>query len=984
MPLISAHLIDKAALYQRLSARHCSFLSAVARETCSQGRTRSTAHVAEAYDEAYDDDDDDDNQAKVICTQRASTATMYHQTCNNERNLCNHNNSTQTAAKTIVTKVAIILLCVTILPVARASSLWLASSQWPQDLPVNWTQSSAAWRDADEQTRNKLATVLNRLGPNMRASAYFGDALDVKINETLLAWRIMHERLSALAKVQMHALEPAIRKLLDDNKHKLSSECRNSSLEMVRALGNLETWATEMWSATGALPPSGQFDGNFADLGSYQGCMSVQRPADVAQRYTSYCSFAFRPIVPSRKRFHLAFEQESPQLLNMFPATDAIHELAKFAQFYHYIYTRVSACVPFECTPDDMQTLANATAHSFVLQAAPVKCYTGAPYSPAYEASSQHDHRQLWLSNANDNIAHFRSDANEPLPRLVWLHAPINTHQLVAACIVGVCMTIVLAATIWHSAHLLYHSSLERAHKSPTLNGQQAPEEEEHVKLNINSDCSVKMIAEEAKTQQVEECQSRARKIAFEYLSIITNTREFFSVTLRRNEIQCLHGFRAITMMWIITVHTMQYNEWSGFTRSFEGPELVQDILLHPIVNANYVVDNFFLMSGLLTAYTTCTPRGKQAVVRAFNIPAQLVSRYLRLTPQVLLVTLLYILLPLAHDSLFWHDTTHEAAKQCERNWWINLLHAQAYYRHDDMCNLVSWWISVDMTYFVLAMPIIYFIVKHNQVIKAIIMTAAFVSISAVITTYRHYVNGYEPNNLGIVGQVEEVWRDFVTHFFWSPFPHAFPYFCGLWVGYMLANRMYIEYVRRYARIGWTLSVFTMLIVNLSTHFWMTGAWSMDNQVILTTFNVTCTILWALGFGWCIMASHFDTAPSLNKLLVHDTFVWLSKASFIIYLSHMLMVRAYFGSQNTLIEVSSANLFYIVTGNIVVSIAFGVFLCITIETPLMKWQRDITKALNGKSESACHQHEANEVSMSETTGKVADPIKSKLFESEGH
>jgi peptidoglycan/LPS O-acetylase OafA/YrhL len=95
-----------------------------------------------------------------------------------------------------------------------------------------------------------------------------------------------------------------------------------------------------------------------------------------------------------------------------------------------------------------------------------------------------------------------------------------------------------------------------------------------------------------------------------------------------------------------------------------------------------------------------------------------------------------------------------------------------------------------------------------------------------------------------------------------------------------------------------------------------------------------------------IVACHYGCAPAaLNKLLATDISVMLSKASFIIYLSHMLILRMYFGSQYHLIEVSIGSLTLLIMGLVVCSIVFGVFLCVAFEGPCLKFQRAVLRAI---------------------------------------
>lgn len=152
---------------------------------------------------------------------------------------------------------------------------------------------------------------------------------------------------------------------------------------------------------------------------------------------------------------------------------------------------------------------------------------------------------------------------------------------------------------------------------------------------------------------------------------------------LRSNDISCVHGLRFWTISWIIFGHTMQYTEWAGFARAFQVEENIVSFYLQPLLNATFSVDTFFLISGLLTTYVTWSiTRGEY---RRFNKFAFLISRYLRLTPQVLLVILLFIVFPLMGDGPYWKGLIQKESDNCKQNWWVNALYLQAFIKQDQI-----------------------------------------------------------------------------------------------------------------------------------------------------------------------------------------------------------------------------------------------------------------------------------------------------------
>lgn len=611
--------------------------------------------------------------------------------------------------------------------------------------------------------------------------------------------------------------------------------------------------------------------------------------------------------MPSRVRFHQIFRQEDERIGEQFG--DVFVRFAQRAQYFHYLYLKTGVCVPVECGLSDLQQVSSYLGQRWSLMSAPIKCFTRSTQVkseiPADIPSGQMDNQPVLINLTN------RAKTGAQ----VW-----------ALVIVSVALVLVVAASLWHALELLFSPP-----KRPRDNNKQ---------LTTTT------------------TTSGLKHVAFDYLSLITNGVDYLNTktTKQDGEIKCLHGLRAFTMVWIICVHTLQYNDWSGFSRAFENEASLQNPAVHPLINANYVVDNFFLMSGLLASYTIWNSNNKSKQIpgtnNTFSAFKCLLGRYLRLTPQVALISLLNILLPLFGDGPFWYDMTHQAGRNCELNWWVNLLHLQAFYRADRMCNLVGWWISVDMFYYLLTLALLYLILT-NRTRQALTCTLTIVFTCMLITTQRHYEGQFTPNNLATVPQIGEVWTEFVVNFVWTPYPHAPAFFSGLWLGWAMAQKKWLPQVRKYSTLGWLVSTISLVTVNYSSRLWVTGYLGLqpEYQFIATGYNLLCVLVWAGALGWFIIACHYGCAPEqLNNLLATKSCILLSKASFIIYLSHMLLVRAFYGSQYNLLEVSLASMLVIIISMVVISILFGVFLCIAFEGPCLKFHRFVMLKLRHQRE----------------------------------
>lgn len=87
----------------------------------------------------------------------------------------------------------------------------------------------------------KLAELVRRVGPNMRASADYHDFEDVGLNESIEAWRLLRNQAEQFAKNQVKFLGPKVRHLLMEAN--VSSKCLESIETTLSSMKQLEPWA---------------------------------------------------------------------------------------------------------------------------------------------------------------------------------------------------------------------------------------------------------------------------------------------------------------------------------------------------------------------------------------------------------------------------------------------------------------------------------------------------------------------------------------------------------------------------------------------------------------------------------------------------------------------------------------------------------------------------------------------------------------------
>lgn len=97
------------------------------------------------------------------------------------------------------------------------------------------------------------------------------------------------------------------------------------------------------------------------------------------------------------------------------------------------------------------------------------------------------------------------------------------------------------------------------------------------------------------------------------------------------------------------------------------------------VLNANLITDTFFLISGVLIAYTALIKKEKSPR-EYFNVIGLYLHRYLRLTPAYAMMIGFYATLFYKVSSgPHWDQWIGANRDYCRENWWTNLLYLNNY-----------------------------------------------------------------------------------------------------------------------------------------------------------------------------------------------------------------------------------------------------------------------------------------------------------------
>lgn len=191
-----------------------------------------------------------------------------------------------------------------------------------------------------------------------------------------------------------------------------------------------------------------------------------------------------------------------------------------------------------------------------------------------------------------------------------------------------------------------------------------------------------------------------------------------------------------------------------------------------------------------------------------------------------------------------------------------------------------------------------------------------------------------------------EVWDSIVLKFFWTPFPHAPSYFVGLMLGYILYNRNINQLTRNQVKYGWFAFGVCYLTILFGTYNWNNNA--PYSRITSTVYYNVSQVFWSFATGWAILACATGHGGWLNRFLSSPVFVPFGRATYMTYLSHMLIVMSYPAKMNLLIEPSYLVFLYIFISNLFLAYALGIFLTLVYESPILHLQKLLVTRMASK------------------------------------
>ena len=425
--------------------------------------------------------------------------------------------------------------------------------------------------------------------------------------------------------------------------------------------------------------------------------------------------------------------------------------------------------------------------------------------------------------------------------------------------------------------------------------------------------------------------------------SVYTNTRKFLNTSHQPpGSLAAIHGIRFLSMTWVILGHMYVFG-----IADMANPVDVLDTLSHwtqdAVSNALVSVDTFFTLSGLLTSYMTVREMRKRGSWK-INWGMFYFHRFWRLTPPYMLT----LLFALGFSQYFgsgatWSNSQPYDKVNCERYWWGNLLYVNNLISTQKMCFGHSWYLSNDMQFYILS-PLmlvpLYFRKSAGLFVCSLFLLTTWVTTISLSVKHSWPANFFsanitaEPKNIGSFG----------ADYYMKPWCRIGPFVVGVVTGYFLAvHRGRIPLSRPINVLGWLSAA----AVGLSVVYGLRGDMSGEapsSVGVAAVYNGVARSAWAACVCWVVTSCTAGYGGPVTSLLTWRPLVPLSRLTYLAYLVHPTVIKAFFGNQEQLYVFSNVNIVFSYLGVLCVSNMAAFLLTLVVESPMI----GLEKALMGK------------------------------------
>uniref|UniRef100_A0A673I7V3 Nose resistant to fluoxetine protein 6-like n=1 Tax=Sinocyclocheilus rhinocerous TaxID=307959 RepID=A0A673I7V3_9TELE len=405
-------------------------------------------------------------------------------------------------------------------------------------------------------------------------------------------------------------------------------------------------------------------------------------------------------------------------------------------------------------------------------------------------------------------------------------------------------------------------------------------------------------------------------------LSVQNSSQGLLATESSGSSYSSLNGIRILSLLWIISGHTVQLSAWSNLDNDKRWKEMVERNPLYVFAFSGPVylaVDSFLLLGGLLSARSLLSSIQRSDNTLSFSLVAHFLFKIQPLHLFIMCLTIgLFSIVP---RGVFWFIAEDEVYS-CKKYWWSNLLLINNLFTITDICAPWTWYLSIDFQFYATT-PFLIFLYRINKSVLVIVSVILLMisSVTGALITGLLHLPVHQPTTLA--------YESYFQYYYNKPYTRYGPYLLGILAGiYMTTKKEALIKQQWQAVIGWLCSLSVMaLLVGLAYVLREVPPYPSLTHAV---YQGTHRSLWALALVWIILACEEGYGGKKKSLWAP-----LSNISFACYLIHPIIIILYNGKQETTMHYTDFNFFYLFLGYLLLTVSVGYVLTVLIEKPYL-------------------------------------------------
>ncbi|KAH8412946.1 hypothetical protein KR009_006919 [Drosophila setifemur] len=363
------------------------------------------------------------------------------------------------------------------------------------------------------------------------------------------------------------------------------------------------------------------------------------------------------------------------------------------------------------------------------------------------------------------------------------------------------------------------------------------------------------------------------------------NCRVLFRIVQSKsnpNVIDCLHGIRCMSLIWVIFSHEFIFTLNSPNLNSFDILSWAIEPFACFVVHGYFAVDSFFVLGGLLVSMIVL--RNMEKTEGKLNPLMMYLHRLLRILPVVGMAILIYTKLMTVISGGPMLKSGYHGNEACEKGWFWTMLFVQNY-AVLDICLDHTWYLAVDMQLYIISPILLIALYKWGKkaaggIVLLILMLSGCLFATQMVNNYSMLIKN---------GQSEDGVAN--KHLYLATHVHAAPWLIGFLFGYFLhLNRgRKFQLNRLVVWTGWILSLamlFTSIFALYAAGQWIAPPLSTLKESLYYTLT---RLAWPLAICWIIFACMQGYGGLANSFLSTPLWQPISRLSYSMYIWHMFV-----------------------------------------------------------------------------------------------